>query len=63
VAIMMESHLYEGNQKHDNGDASKLKYGVSITDPCTGWEQTEGLIREAFHELSASTAKTVSMYV
>lgn len=40
--IMLESHLKEGNQKM-KGD---LEYGVSITDACIGWEETEELMRE-----------------
>ena len=51
VALMIESHLNEGNQKHDNGDPSKLKYGVSITDACVGWEETEQLLLEAHERL------------
>ncbi len=39
---MIESHLHPGAQKFTPGrdDAAKLDYGVSITDPCLGWEQT-----------------------
>ena len=51
VGVMLESHLHEGRQ--DLGDdPSKLKYGVSITDACMGWEDTERLIREAHGELN-----------
>lgn len=42
-AIMIESHLNEGNQK-GSPDDDKLKYGVSITDACVDWETTEGMI-------------------
>jgi 3-deoxy-7-phosphoheptulonate synthase len=28
-------------------DRSKLAYGVSITDGCIGWEETEELLLEA----------------
>ena len=41
--VMIESHLNEGNQKV--GPLSSLKYGVSITDSCIGWKDTEGLLR------------------
>jgi len=41
--VMIESHLNEGNQKV--GPLSSLKYGVSITDSCIGWNDTEELIR------------------
>jgi len=34
-------------QKH----CSVLKYGVSITDACIGWDETEALLREAYNSL------------
>ena len=34
--VMIESHLYEGNQKI----TENLTYGQSITDACMGWEDT-----------------------
>lgn len=37
--LMIESYLEDGCQKPDGG-----KYGLSITDPCLGWEKTERLI-------------------
>jgi 3-deoxy-7-phosphoheptulonate synthase len=39
---MLESYLHPGAQKFapGNDDPAKLAYGVSITDPCLGWEQT-----------------------
>lgn len=37
--LMLESNLFEGNQKIDEG-----KYGVSITDACISFEETEKLI-------------------
>ena len=46
VGLMLESHLNAGNQSL-NGDASTLKYGVSITDPCIDWATTEVLLHEA----------------
>ena len=41
--VMIESHLNEGNQ--EVGPLSSLKYGVSITDSCIGWNDTEELLR------------------
>ena len=41
--VMIESHLNEGNQKV--GPLSSLEYGVSITDSCIGWADTEALLR------------------
>ena len=46
IGAMLESNLFEGRQ--DLGkDPSKLRYGVSITDECIGWEKTEKLLRQA----------------
>lgn len=39
--LMIESFLQQGRQ--DDGD--DLAYGLSITDPCLGWEETEALLR------------------
>ena len=41
--VMIEYHLNEGNQKV--GPLTSLKYGVSITDSCIGWNDTEELLR------------------
>ena len=39
--LMIESYLLDGCQKPDGG-----VYGLSITDPCIGWEKTEQLVME-----------------
>ena len=39
IGIMLESHLQAGRQNLVSGKA--LTYGLSITDACMGWEQTE----------------------
>jgi 3-deoxy-7-phosphoheptulonate synthase len=43
--VMLESHLFEGNQKL--GNPKDLRYGVSITDACIGWDTTAACLREA----------------
>lgn len=43
--VMLESNLGEGNQKL--GDQKDLRYGVSITDACLGWEATAEGLRDA----------------
>ena len=45
IWIMLESNLIEGNQKLE-GNSENLKYGVSITDACLGWNETEKLLLE-----------------
>ncbi|MGE0083490.1 MAG: 3-deoxy-7-phosphoheptulonate synthase [Desulfococcaceae bacterium] len=46
VGLMLESHLHEGRQ-NICADPSLLEYGVSVTDACISWEETERLIKEA----------------
>jgi 3-deoxy-7-phosphoheptulonate synthase len=53
VGIMLESHINEGAQKLGD-DPSSLEYGVSITDACVGWDETEKLLLEANEALSAA---------
>ena len=47
VGMMIESHIHEGKQGIPT-DGSSLKYGVSVTDACIGWEETETLLAAAF---------------
>ena len=47
IGLMLESHLFEGSQKL-TPDLTKLRYGVSITDACLGWEKTEELVLHAY---------------
>jgi len=46
VGFMLESFLEPGSQPFPS-DPSQLRYGVSITDACIGWEMTERLLQEA----------------
>jgi 3-deoxy-7-phosphoheptulonate synthase len=47
TGVMIESHLQPGRQDHREGEPkSALQPGVSITDACLGWAQTEPLLRE-----------------
>jgi 3-deoxy-7-phosphoheptulonate synthase len=50
AGLMLESHLFPGNQKL-TADLAKLQYGVSITDGCISWDQTEELMLDAHQEL------------
>jgi len=47
VAVMLESHLFEGNQPVSD----RMRYGVSVTDGCLGWDATERLLRDAARQL------------
>ncbi len=51
VGMMLESNVNPGNQPLP-ADLSELRYGVSITDGCIGWEETERLILTAHEQLS-----------
>ena len=53
VGIMIESNINEGAQKVPKEGKAGLKYGVSITDACIGWEDTEKVLAE----LSEAVAK------
>ncbi|CAD0092610.1 unnamed protein product [Aureobasidium mustum] len=46
MSVMIESHINEGNQKMPKEGKSGLKYAVSITDACIGWEDTESVLAE-----------------
>ncbi|EEF63143.1 3-deoxy-7-phosphoheptulonate synthase [Pedosphaera parvula] len=46
VALMVESYLQEGSQSIPR-NLDELKYGVSVTDACLGWDATERMIRWA----------------
>ena len=46
VGLMLESNLEPGSQPM-NSDRAKLQYGVSVTDGCIGWDETESLLLEA----------------
>ncbi len=50
IGMMLESNLFEGSQKLGD-DPRALRYGVSITDQCVGWEQTENLLNAAYEQM------------
>ena len=50
IGLMVESHLSEGNQPIPK-NISELRYGVSVTDSCIGWEATERMLRWGYAEL------------
>ena len=47
AGMMLESNL-QRRQPKTAGDLTQLQYGVSITDPCIGWEETEALLLAAY---------------
>ncbi len=53
VGTMLESNLLEGRQ--DIVQGTKPAPGVSVTDSCIGWDETEELIRIVYDKLSSVT--------
>ena len=56
IGLMLESFLADGRQDlpphaADATDGRGLRYGVSITDACVGWDTTERLITHAYERL------------
>ena len=47
LGTMLESNLHPGNQQL----GQNLKYGVSVTDGCIDWSQTETIITQAHKDL------------
>lgn len=50
VGLMLESNINEGNQPIPD-DIRDLKYGISITDKCINWSETEEIILQAYDKL------------
>jgi 3-deoxy-7-phosphoheptulonate synthase len=59
IGMMVESHLHEGNQPILQNVAD-LKYGVSITDSCIGWETTERMLRWGYEALAKASPAAIS---
>jgi 3-deoxy-7-phosphoheptulonate synthase len=53
IGLMIESHL-EGGKQALNGGRENLRYGVSITDGCIGWDETAACLRGLAHKLRAA---------
>ena len=52
VGAMLESHLNSGNQTLHESKPDSLTYGISITDACLGWKDTEKTLLEAYDKLA-----------
>jgi 3-deoxy-7-phosphoheptulonate synthase len=59
IGLMVESNLYEGTQPIPK-NLKDLRYGVSITDSCIGWETTERMLRWGYETLTKATPAAVS---
>jgi 3-deoxy-7-phosphoheptulonate synthase len=50
IGLMLESHLFEGNQSSEQ-PRNEMQYGVSVTDACINWHNTDTLLRQMHDEL------------
>ena len=57
MGCMIESNINEGSQKVPKEGKAGLKYGVSITDACIGWEDTEKVLAELADAVAARREK------
>ncbi|KAK5134320.1 Phospho-2-dehydro-3-deoxyheptonate aldolase amt16 [Meristemomyces frigidus] len=57
MGVMIESNIHEGAQKVPKEGKAGLKYGVSITDACIGWEDTELVLAELADAVAARRQK------
>jgi 3-deoxy-7-phosphoheptulonate synthase len=60
MGVMLESNLLPGAQKWE--DAARHTYGVSITDACIGWEETEALLYQMSEEVLRQCSATNSVW-
>jgi 3-deoxy-7-phosphoheptulonate synthase len=56
LGLSLESNLFPGRQAITS-PGSPLRYGVSITDPCIGWEETKQLVLEASQAVAATVPR------
>jgi 3-deoxy-7-phosphoheptulonate synthase len=59
IGLMVESNLHEGNQPIPK-NLKDLRYGVSLTDSCIGWETTERMLRWGGETLAKARPAAVS---
>ena len=55
IGLMVESYLQPGSQPIPT-DLTSVRYDVSVTDPCIGWDTTERMLRYA-HKLMGGTER------
>ncbi|KAL4960281.1 3-deoxy-7-phosphoheptulonate synthase [Aspergillus stella-maris] len=60
MGVMIESNINEGTQKVPAEGKAGLKYGVSITDACINWEDTESTLETLAKAVVARREKLAS---
>ncbi len=63
IGLLLESNLFEGSQAMPSAGARSLRYGVSITDACVGWDTTERLLLKTAERLRKARATGCSVAV
>jgi len=58
MGAMLESNLREGKQSWSKGE--RLAYGMSITDACIGWDETQALLLEMAAAVASTGARKKS---
>jgi 3-deoxy-7-phosphoheptulonate synthase len=58
AGVMIESNLCSGNQPFPE-DPEKLRYGISITDECISWEETERMLRQGAEVIGKLVSRAV----
>ena len=53
IGLMLESNLEAGSQPIPE-DLSRLKYGISVTDPCMDWPTTQSALLEMAQKLQST---------
>jgi 3-deoxy-7-phosphoheptulonate synthase len=59
LGLMVESNLFEGSQPIP-ANLKDLRYGVSLTDSCIGWETTERMLRWGYEILGKTVPAGVA---
>jgi 3-deoxy-7-phosphoheptulonate synthase len=59
IGLMVESNLFEGSQPIPK-NLKDLRYGVSLTDSCIGWQTTERMLRWGYETLGKTISEKVS---
>jgi len=59
IGLMVESNLFEGSQTIPK-NLKDLRYGVSLTDSCIGWETTERMLRWGYETFGKTISEKVS---
>lgn len=60
VGVMIESHLKEGRQNVPQDGPNALEYGVSITDACINWHDTELVLENLANAIKKRRALSLS---